>query len=126
MRRAARLMLGTHDFKAFGNTGSPRKTTVRTVRALHFLVRRERFAFVVQADGFLYNMVRTIAGTLLDVGRGKRDPECVARAFASLERDEVGPTAPSRGLYFLSAQYAEDVLVGIDTAGHGRPGVARA
>jgi tRNA pseudouridine38-40 synthase len=126
MRRAAFLIRGKHDFKAFGNTGSPRKTTVRTVSALHVLVRRERLVFVVQADGFLYNMVRTIAGTLLDVGRGKRDLECVTRAFASLERNEAGATAPARGLYFLSAQYAEDVLIGIDAAGHGRPGVFQA
>ncbi len=55
MRAAAALMRGTHDFKAFGNTGSPRKTTVRTLHALHFLVHRQRIAFVVQADGFLYN-----------------------------------------------------------------------
>jgi tRNA pseudouridine38-40 synthase len=123
MRAAAALMRGTHDFKAFGNTGSPRKTTVRTLHALHFLVHRQRIAFVVQADGFLYNMVRTIAGTLLDVGRGKRDPACVSRAFESLERKEVGATAPARGLYFLSAQYDESVLRGVDTAGIGRPGV---
>lgn len=123
MRRAARSLVGTHDFIAFGNTGSPRRTTVRTLHALHFIVRRERLAFVVQADGFLYNMVRTIAGTLLDVGRGKRDPACVERALASGDREEVGPTAPARGLYFLSAQYDEDVLLGPDRTGHGRPGV---
>lgn len=123
MRRAAGALIGRHDFKAFGNTGSPRKTTVRTLKSLHFLVRRERLAFVVEADGFLYNMVRTIAGTLLDVGRGRRDAGCVARALASLDRDEVGPTAPARGLYFLSAQYDEDVLLGADRSGHGRPGV---
>jgi tRNA pseudouridine38-40 synthase len=94
---------------------------VRTVRSLHFLVRRERLAFVVEADGFLYNMVRTIAGTLLDVGRGKRDPECVTRGIEGRDRNEIGPTAPARGLYFLSAQYAEDVLIG---RGEG-PGVFR-
>ncbi|MDZ4771684.1 MAG: tRNA pseudouridine(38-40) synthase TruA [Planctomycetota bacterium] len=126
MRAAGRLLVGTHDFKAFGNTGSPRKTTVRTIHSLHFLVRRSRVGFVVQANGFLYNMVRTIAGTLLDVGRGKRDPECVARAFVNLKRHEVGSTAPARGLYFLSAQYAEPVLRGIDTAGEGRPGAFQA
>ena len=82
MRAAARVLEGRHDFRAFGNAGSPRKTTVRTLQRLRVVARRERLAFVVQGDGFLYNMVRTLAGTLLDVGllvdagsrkSGKRD-----------------------------------------------------
>jgi len=122
MERAAFALVGTHDFKAFGNTGSPRQTTVRTVQRVRFVKHKARFAFFIQANGFLYNMVRTIAGTLLDVGRGKRDPECVARGLASGARTDVGMTAPARGLYFLSAQYPEDVFQGSDAAGHGHPG----
>ena len=107
MRAAARDLVGRHDFKAFGNTGSPRATTVRRVDGIRFVVRARAFAFVVQADGFLYNMVRTIAGTLLDVGRGKLDRGAVARALASGARDDAGPTAPACGLYLVSVQYAE-------------------
>ena len=78
---------------------------MRTVRALRVLARTERLAFVIEGDGFLYNMVRTIAGTLLDVGRGRLDPGCVARALESGERDELGPTAPASGLYLLAVLY---------------------
>src|SRR4029079_8689143 len=110
MQSAARDLVGTHDFKAFGNAGSPRKTTVRTVHHLRFIARRERLAFVVQADGFLYNMVRTIAGTLLEIGRGKLEPDAVRAALGGGARTDAGTTAPARGLYFRSAQYAEPVF----------------
>lgn len=107
MRRSAAALVGRHDFAAFGNTGSPRATTVRTVQHLRFVGRRERFFFVIQGDGFLYNMVRTIAGTLIDVGRGKIGEDACARALASLSRDDAGPTAPASGLHLVSVQYPD-------------------
>ncbi len=107
MRRAAGVLVGTHDFAAFGNTGSPRSTTVRTVQHLHFVARRERFFFVIQGDGFLYNMVRTIAGTLIDVGRGKTPEDACARALASRDREDAGPTAAACGLHLVSVQYPQ-------------------
>lgn len=112
MRRAARALVGRHDFAAFGNTGSPRSTTVRTVQHLRFVARRERFFFVIQGDGFLYNMVRTIAGTLIDVGRGKLDEGACARALESRSRDDAGPTAAATGLYLVSVQYPERLFAG--------------
>jgi tRNA pseudouridine38-40 synthase len=125
MKRAAAPIVGRHDFKAFGNTGSPRSSTVRTVSGLRFLARKQRVAFVVQADGFLYNMVRTIAGTLLDVGRGKLAPDATARALQSGSREDLGATAPPNGLYFVSAQYDEPVFQGADSGPFGHPGVFR-
>jgi tRNA pseudouridine38-40 synthase len=116
MRTAAGFLLGRHDFAAFSSTGSPRASTVREVQRLHFVLRRHRFAFVIQADGFLYNMVRAIAGTLLDVGRGRLDPGVVLRALEGAPRSTLGPTAPAAGLYLLSIQYAEDVFVGRERA----------
>jgi tRNA pseudouridine38-40 synthase len=110
MREAARDLIGEHDFRAFGNSGSPRTTTVRTVQALHFIARRDRIAFVVQGNGFLYNMVRTIAGTLLDVGRGRLDRGVVARALSEGRREILGATAPAAGLYLVSVQYGEQVF----------------
>jgi tRNA pseudouridine38-40 synthase len=123
MRRAARALVGRHDFRAFGNTGSPRPNTVREIHGLRFIARVESLAFVVQADGFLYNMVRTIAGTLLDIGRGRLDESAVERALASGDRNEAGHTAPPGGLYLLSVQYPEPIFAGPVSAVHARPGV---
>jgi tRNA pseudouridine38-40 synthase len=122
MRAAAALLVGRHDFRAFGNTGSERKTTVRTLARARWLARRERLALVLEADGFLYNMARTIAGTLLDVGRGKLAPAAVARALESGERDDAGVTAPAHGLCLLSVRYPERAFAGRDRGPHGAPG----
>ena len=123
MRRAADDLVGRHDFVAFSSTGSERKTTVRTIHAVHFLKRRERFALVVQGDGFLYNMVRIIAGTLLDVGRGKLSPEVVARALETGERKGLGATAPPTGLYLVSVLYPERPFLGPDAGPRGTAGL---
>jgi tRNA pseudouridine38-40 synthase len=122
MRRAAAALVGTHDFRAFGNTGSPRATTVRTIRGLRWVVRRERFLLVIQGDGFLYNMARTIAGTLIDVGRGRLDEGACARALASGDRDDAGPTAPAAGLYLVSVQYPDRPFARRRGLGHTLPG----
>jgi tRNA pseudouridine38-40 synthase len=123
MRAASDHLLGRHDFRAFSSTGSPRASTVRCLQHVHFLARREKIALLVQADGFLYNMVRTIAGTLIDVGRGRFDPSVVARALAEGSRELAGPTAPASGLYLLSVQYAERTFTRPEGAPHGPPGV---
>lgn len=123
MRTAAEALIGRHDFRAFSSTGSPRASTVREVQRIHFLPRRDRLAFVVQANGFLYNMVRAIAGTLLDVGRGRLPSDVVRRALETGERKIAGPTAPPGGLYLLSVQYPEPVFLGPDAGPRGRPGV---
>jgi tRNA pseudouridine38-40 synthase len=102
MRRAAELLRGEHDFAAFRASLDARDRTRCTLARVDVedgaagdarLVR-----LVVEGDHFLYNMVRIIAGTLADVGRGRRPPEAVTRAFASGRRDELGPTAPAAGL----------------------------
>lgn len=123
MRAAAALLVGRHDFRAFGNTGSPRSSTVRTLQHLRIVPRKRGFAIVARADGFLYNMVRNLAGTLLDVGRGKRGLADIERALATGERTAAGPTAPACGLYLLSVRYAEPVFRGPDAAGAGSPGL---
>lgn len=125
MRAAARRIVGTRDFAAFGNAGSERATTVRTVSALRIVARREWFAIVVQGDGFLYNMVRTIAGTLIEVGRGRESPDGVAAALESGERARAGPTAPAGGLYLVRVLYDERPFRGRDRGPAGVPGVLR-
>ena len=123
MRAAARDLLGTHDFRGLCSTGSEPKTTVRTVRALRWIARRERLAFVVEADGFLYNMVRAIAGTLFDIGRGRLPRERVREVLATGDRGAAGPTASPGGLYLLRVRYAEPTFAGPDRGPKGSPGV---
>lgn len=112
MRAAAQRMVGEKDFAAFGNTGSPRKTTVRHVTHVRIVRRRERFAVVVQGNGFLYNMVRTMAGTLLAVGKGRMTPDDVSAALEARDRKLAGPTAPARGLSLVRVLYDEPTFVG--------------
>ena len=123
MRTSARLLEGKHDFRAFGNTGSPRKTTVRTLRSLRILAHQRGFGVVVEADGFLYNMVRTLVGTLIEVGRGRFGPEQVRAALATGVRTLAGPTAPACGLYLLRVRYPGSVFAGPDRGPRGVPGL---
>lgn len=123
MREACTRMVGKRDFAALASSGSPRTTTVRTIRSLHLRARRSGFALIVEGDGFLYNMVRTLAGTLIDVGRGKLTPDDVTSLLASCDRREAGPTAPPGGLYLLSVLYAEKPFRSRDRGPNGVPGL---
>jgi tRNA pseudouridine38-40 synthase len=122
MRQAGALLVGRHDFSAFATAGSPRKSPVRTLAHLHVRARRRSLAIVVQGDGFLYNMVRAIAGTLLDVGRKKLAPLDVGAILASRDRRTAGPTAPAEGLWLLSVLYAEPTFRAPDRGARGVPG----
>ncbi|MBI5431347.1 MAG: tRNA pseudouridine(38-40) synthase TruA [Planctomycetes bacterium] len=123
MRAAADLLVGEHDFSALASSGSPRSSNVRRIQSVHFIARREVFAFVVEGNGFLYNMVRTIAGTLIQVGRGRVEPCEVREILESRERKNAGPTAPPEGLYLVSVLYDEPVFAGRDRGPRGVPGV---
>ena len=101
MRAATRHFVGRHDFGSLAGAGSPRKSNERHIRFLHLVARRSGFALVVEGDGFLYNMVRTLAGTLLEVGRGKRASASIPALLAARDRREAGPTAPPGGLYLV-------------------------
>ncbi|MCC6406545.1 MAG: tRNA pseudouridine(38-40) synthase TruA [Planctomycetes bacterium] len=123
MRAAASELVGEHDFSALASSGSPRRSNVRRIQSIHFIARRERLAFVVEGNGFLYNMVRTIAGTLIQVGRGKVAPSEVREILESRERKNAGPTAPPEGLYLVSVLYDEPVFARRDRGPRGAPGV---
>lgn len=120
MRAAALPLLGTHDFSAFESAGSPRSSSVRTLRRARWLVRRERLALVLEADGFLYNMARSIAGTLVDAGRGKLDAAAVAAILAGRDRRRAGATAPAHGLYLLRVLYDDACFTGLEGRGGRR------
>lgn len=112
MRQGARCLLGRHDFASFAtNPGYVRKRgTVRTLQHVHVVQRPWGFDLCVQGDGFLYNMVRAIAGTLLDVGLGRYGPDRVAAILAARDRSAAGATAPARGLYLVRVLYPEAVV----------------
>ncbi|MDP7034862.1 MAG: tRNA pseudouridine(38-40) synthase TruA [Planctomycetota bacterium] len=99
MQEAAAQFVGRHDFLSFQAAGSPRGTTVRTLRQLDILAHDDYITFSLVGDGFLYKMVRSLVGTLLEVGRGKMTPEEVAKILAARDRTLAGPTAPPHGLY---------------------------
>ena len=105
MRKAAKAVLGTHDFSSFcaANTGVVDK--VRTIRRLDFEEHGEELHMVIEGSGFLYNMVRIIAGTLFEVGIGKRKPEEMAGIIRSADRAAAGKTAAAHGLYLENVEY---------------------
>jgi tRNA pseudouridine38-40 synthase len=105
MREAARALVGTHDFSAFRAAGSDAATSERTIHDLRVEVEHERVTVTVAGDGFLRYMVRALAGTLVEVGQGRRPVEGVAVALASRDRSLAGPTAPARGLFLLRVLY---------------------
>ena len=100
MREAAAEIVGTHDFKCFETAGgTPRESTVRTVSDLTISEDESSIVIEITGDGFLYNMVRIIVGTLVEAGAGKRTAASVADAIESLDRGKAGFTAPPQGLY---------------------------
>ena len=109
MREAGRLLVGRHDFAAVAtNPGYERKRgTVRTLQRLKLVARPWGFDLCVQGTGFLYNMVRAIAGTLIDCGSGRLSPADVGAILQSKDRRNAGPTAPACGLYLLGVLYAQ-------------------
>lgn len=107
MRAAAAYLRGRHDFAAFAtNPGyTRRRGTVRTIHHLHLIRRPHGVDLAVQGDGFLYNMVRSIAGTLRDVGLGRLRPTEVAAILASCDRRRAGMNCEAGGLYLLRVLY---------------------
>jgi tRNA pseudouridine38-40 synthase len=105
MRRAAAPLKGRHDFHSFETDWPNRVSSVRTIT--HLAVNRfgDWIWLDVEADGFLYNMVRAIAGTLINVGRGYWPEEQVAKILNAEDRAQAGPTAPAQGLFLMRVTY---------------------
>lgn len=106
MALAAEQITGTHDFQCFqASGGTERETTVRTIYRLEVLRIGEEVLLRVTGDGFLYNMVRIITGTLIEVGMGKRHPLSIESVIHSKDRQNAGHTAPPQGLYLMEVYY---------------------
>ena len=106
MRRAAQYLIGAHDFKAFCAAAAVVESTVRTIYAIEGAEEGADVVIRVCGNGFLYNMVRIIAGTLLEVGRGERTLETVAGALEAGGREMAGAMAEARGLFLSEVEYA--------------------
>lgn len=105
MRQALEDLPGRHDFKAFQAAGGSAKTTVRTLHAARLSREDDEIALRLSGDAFLYNMVRIIAGTLVEVGLGKRKPDAFAQAIRTGDRLALGSTAPACGLTLIRVDY---------------------
>ena len=105
MKEAAGYFLGTHDFLAFCSNKHFKKSSVRTIHALEIERIGGELRFTVSGDGFLYNMVRIMVGTLLAVGRGERKPADISRILGSKNRELAGETVPARGLCLMEVRY---------------------
>jgi len=108
MQRATEVLVGKHDFASFETAGSERETTERTVFELMVTRIKEPDHLIeieIEADGFLYNMVRNVVGTLVEVGQERQRESWVAEVLAARDRRRAGPTAPPQGLCLVCVQY---------------------
>jgi len=105
MQQAIKYFEGEHDFKGFKSSGTSGKNSVRTIYKAEIKQEGEHIYIELTGNGFLYNMVRIIAGTLLDVGLGKIKPEQIPEIIDSGERTKAGKTLPAHGLFLLEVKY---------------------
>lgn len=109
MRQAASYLVGEHDFVSFCNVRSDVENTVRTITTLDILENGEEITIRITGNGFLYNMVRIIVGTLIRVGRGFYEPEKIKEILEARNRKAAGVTAPPHGLFLVEIIYKESV-----------------
>jgi|LSQX01.2.fsa_nt_gb tRNA pseudouridine38-40 synthase len=105
MKKAAGCFAGTHDFAAFRASGSSVKTSTRTITSVSVEKEDDIITFEVSGNGFLYNMVRIMAGTLIDIGIGRIPSDSISDIIKSLDRKRAGRTAPAKGLYLVEVYY---------------------
>ncbi|QEK11201.1 tRNA pseudouridine(38-40) synthase TruA [Crassaminicella thermophila] len=110
MKKATKFFIGEHDFKGFMASGSQVKDTVRTIYDLSIEEQDCIIRIEVKGNGFLYNMVRIIAGTLVDIGKGKINIEDLSEIIQSCKRERAGHTAPPQGLYLAEVYYEKTII----------------
>lgn len=110
MREAGSYLIGEHDFKSFASVHTQASITVRKIYGLQVLTESDNIVIRVTGNGFLYNMVRIIAGTLLEVGSGKYEPSYVKEMLLETNRCVAGPTAPPQGLTLVKIEYEDGIL----------------
>ena len=109
MQEAANYLIGEHDFASFCAAGSTAETTVRTIYEITVERKDSMISIKVIGNGFLYNMVRIIAGTLIEVGKGRFTPKQVKEILEAKDRTKAGPTAPAKGLMLYEYSFEKDM-----------------
>jgi len=112
MNKASKYFEGEHDFKGFKASGTSSKSSVRIIYEAKVYKENDRVIIELTGNGFLYNMVRIISGTLIEVGIGKILPEEIAEIIQSGDRERAGKTLPPNGLYLANVEYEENRLKG--------------
>lgn len=107
MNEAALAVMGEHDFSAFKATGMETENAVRTVFCSRWSEEGSLVVYDVSGSGFLYNMVRILVGTMVEIGQGRRDADSMVRALSSGVRTDAGPTAPAHGLFLSRVEYKD-------------------
>lgn len=105
MQKAAKYFVGEHDFSSFKSSGTSSKSSVRTIYEANVIKEQERIVIMLTGNGFLYNMVRIIAGTLVEVGLNKIEPEEIKKIINSKDRQKAGKTLPPQALFLLKVEY---------------------
>ena len=111
MQEAAKQLRGTHDYAAFQAAGGTAKTTIRTITGAELVRFGDEIILTVEGDAFLYNMVRIIAGTLIEIGLGRRSANAFSEAYETLDRLSLGVTAPPQGLELTKVYYPDAAFV---------------
>ena len=107
MNKAAKMLLGKKDFKSFASASDTRQSSIRTITLCDVTSEGPRVHIDVEADGFLYNMVRNIVGTLVEIGRGRWTPETMTDIIDAKDRTAAGPLAPAAGLCLIRIDYKD-------------------
>ena len=111
MRKAARYLIGRHDFKAFSSVKKSKKSTLRTIYSLDIEQLEAELKITIRGNGFLYNMVRIIVGTLMDVGQGLREPAEIKTILDSQNRELAGRTIEPEGLFLKEVEYPKEAEI---------------
>lgn len=105
MRKAGAILVGNHDFLSFKRTDKKTRSTVRDLKEIKIYKKGKSIYIDVTANSFLYHMVRNIAGTLIEIGKGKLPPEALKKILLAKDRKSAGPTAPASGLCLMKVKY---------------------
>lgn len=105
MKEACKYFIGEHDFKSFCSVNTQVRSTIRTIYNLEIVKNNPYITIRIEGNGFLYNMVRIITGTLVDVGKGRIEPNLIERIIKDKDRSKAGITAPANGLILTKIEY---------------------